>query len=213
MPAASRICTKELSLVDGAAVGAGAFVADLAVAAAAEVAGAGTCPIAIEGQGDEGEAHGQREQGRQEREDKIDDHADGQQREQIEQGFRGRQELEGVIDDGDAQQQQGPRGAQEGAEEGRLREGVEGGMIEELHPLLGDVLLYEGIEQGRECQRGGEDGGVDAGDVIEQEHPETLSPQDMNDHDDEGDACDGQEPEDVTIGKEVDELADGVVGA
>ena len=72
------------SLVDSAAVVAGALVADLAVAAAAEVAGAGTRPIAIEGQGYEGEAYRQREQCRQEREDEIDDHADGQQREQIE---------------------------------------------------------------------------------------------------------------------------------
>lgn len=59
-------------------------MADLAVAAAAEVAGAGTRPVAIERKGDEGEAYRQREQRRQEREDEIDDHADGQQREQIE---------------------------------------------------------------------------------------------------------------------------------
>ena len=71
------------SLVDGSAVRANAFAADFVVAAAAEEVGAGAGPVAIEGKGDEGEAHRQSEQRRQEGEDEIDDHADGQQRKEI----------------------------------------------------------------------------------------------------------------------------------
>ena len=180
---------------------------------AAKVTGAGMGEVTIPSEDDVGEV----EEGGQlhgyEGEDKVEDHADSGQGKEIKGGIAQRQQLQHVINGGKGQQEQSPYGTEEGAEQGWLRERIQRGMVEELHPLLGLIMLNNGVEKGCNGECDAEQRGVHAGDIIKQQHAKALATQDMKQHHEDNSTHDDKEPEDVTVGEEEDELADGVVGA
>ena len=146
------------------------------------------------------------------RENEVDDHAGAKEGEEVEEGLDGSQEAEGVVHRGDGQQQDEPEAHEEEAEQRGLRKGVEGGMEIELHPHLRRCMLDIAVEEGEGGEGEQEGDGIGAGDVVGMDDSEVLvtdSP-----YGDEGDdgSHDDEEPEQMAIGKDADEGADGIVG-
>ena len=80
------------------------------MAAAAEVAGAGIDDVAVEGEDDVGEGEDGGHHDGSQRDDQIDNHADGQQCQKIEDGLGASQQAQDIIEHGDRQQEQSPYG-------------------------------------------------------------------------------------------------------
>ena len=138
----------EILFIDGSAIRTDTFVLQLLMAASTEVKSPCVLEIAIEGEEDVGDAEGGGKENGEQGNHQIQDHANTQEGEKIEERLDRRQQLQHIVNHREHQQEQRPHGAKEQAQQHGLREGIQRGVVVELNPHLRVVVLDEGIEQG-----------------------------------------------------------------
>ena len=90
-------------------------------------------------------------------------------------------------------------------------EGVERGMVVEMSPRLGAEELNGAVEDGRGGHQKTKGCRIERGDIVEVYDLRTTSHQTTNTIGRNDNHTEGQEHEQVDIGEEVDELADGII--
>ena len=149
---------------------------------------------------------------RKDAEDDIVDGTDGSEPGQIEYGLGGGQMVTHIVDGSQCDDDDGPHGTDEDAQMEWQGKGVERGMVVEMAPRLGPKHLDGSIEGGRHGDKDAKCRRIVGVDVVEvdyrclatHEPPHGIGAAHYN--------AEGQEDEQVSVGEDVDELRDGIVG-